>query len=74
MQNTDGRPNPSPVRTYNEWDPLEEVVVGIVEDAMVPPWDTIMPAVVHDKDTWDMFKLWGGSPWPMDLLKRAEAD
>ena len=37
------------VNTFNEWDPLEEVVVGIVEDAMVPPWDTIMPAVVHDR-------------------------
>jgi len=27
----------SPVHVYNEWDSLEEIVVGIVEDAMVPP-------------------------------------
>jgi len=72
------RPTPEtgacPVRTYTEWDPLEEIVVGIVEDALVPPWDDIMPAVVHDKRTWDYFKLWGGTRWPPEQLKKAEAD
>jgi len=32
------------VDTYKEWDPLEEVIVGIVEGAMIPPWDRIMEA------------------------------
>ena len=63
-----------PVAAFNEWDPLEEVIVGIVGDAMVPPWDTIMPAVVHDRSTWDYFKLWGGGPWPVEMLKKAERD
>ena len=27
---------PSPVCSYNEWDPLEEVIVGRVEGATVP--------------------------------------
>ena len=64
----------SPVHVYNEWDPLEEVVVGIVEDAMVPPWDVIMPAVVHDKTLWEFFKTNGGKRWPLEMLKKAEAD
>ena len=27
-----------PVGSYNEWDPLEEVIVGVVDGAAVPPW------------------------------------
>jgi|GEM_PF-3580151 len=38
--------NPSPVCSYNEWDPLEEVIVGIVDGAMVPSWHTIHSATV----------------------------
>ena len=44
------------VNTFNEWDPLEEIIVGVVEDALIPPWETISPAVVHDKTQWDFFK------------------
>ena len=32
------------VNTHNEWDPLVEVVVGVVEGAMIPPWDVVMEA------------------------------
>ena len=28
----------SPVNSWNEWDPLEEVIVGRVEGAIVPPY------------------------------------
>jgi amino acid adenylation domain-containing protein len=38
--------NPSPVCSYNEWDTLEEVIVGIVDGAMVPSWHTIHRATV----------------------------
>jgi len=62
------------VNAFNEWDPLEEIVVGIVEDAVVPPWDVIMPAVVHERRLWDFYKLWGGTRWPVDVLKKAEKD
>jgi glycine amidinotransferase len=34
------------VCSYNEWDPLEEVIVGIVDGAMVPSWHTIHRATV----------------------------
>jgi hypothetical protein len=30
------------VNTFNEWDPLEEIIVGTVEGALIPPWDVIM--------------------------------
>jgi len=30
------------VNTHNEWDPLEEIIVGVVDGAMIPPWDLIM--------------------------------
>jgi hypothetical protein len=32
--------------SYNEWDPLEEVLVGMVDGAMVPSWHTIYRATV----------------------------
>ena len=41
------------VNTHNEWDPLEEVIVGIVDGARVPPWDIMTPATVHHKELLD---------------------
>ena len=35
------------VQTYNEWDPLEEIIVGIVDGAIIPPWDIEMEATLH---------------------------
>ena len=35
---TDLAPQESPVCAYNEWDPLEEVIVGRAENARVPPF------------------------------------
>ena len=63
----DQHSTPTPVvNAFNEWDPLEEIVVGRVdENTLVPPWDVIMPAVVHDKTQWDFFKRHGGTPWPV---------
>ncbi|MFC7969407.1 amidinotransferase, partial [Streptomyces cinereoruber] len=31
-----GNPSVSPVSTHNEWDPLEEVVVGRLDGATIP--------------------------------------
>ena len=63
-----------PVNTFNEWDPLEEIIVGVVEDALIPPWETITPAVVHDRTQWEFFKAEGGRRWPVEMLKKAERD
>jgi glycine amidinotransferase len=63
------------VNAFNEWDPLEEIVVGRVdENTLVPPWDVIMPAVVHDRTQWQFFKQHGGTPWPVEMRKKAERD
>ena len=71
----DAPPQPaSVVNAHNEWDPLEEIVVGIVGDALIPPWETISPAVVHDKTQWPFFKTEGGRRWPVEMLKKAERD
>ena len=72
----DQHSTPTPVvNAFNEWDPLEEIVVGRVDEStLVPPWDVIMPAVVHDKTQWDFFKRHGGTPWPVEMLKKAERD
>ena len=62
------------VNAHNEWDPMEEVIVGTVEGALVPPWDVIMEATLHRQELWEFHKLYGGSPWPSELLRAAEKD
>jgi glycine amidinotransferase len=62
------------VNTHNEWDPLEEVIVGIVDGAMIPPWDVILEATLHTKELWDFHREFGGSPWPQELIDAARKD
>lgn len=50
------------VNTYNEWDPLEEIIIGIVEGALIPPWDLIMEATLYKKEPWDFYSKFGGIP------------
>jgi glycine amidinotransferase len=65
----------SAVNTFNEWDPLEEIIVGRVDDkTLIPPWDTVMPEVIHDKSQWPFYKQNGGRPWPKDMLDAARRD
>jgi len=59
------------VNTYNEWDPLEEIIVGTVEGALIPPWDVIMEASLHGKELWDFYKKHGGTPWPPEMIEAA---
>ena len=62
------------VNAHNEWDPLEEIIVGTVQGALVPPWDVVMEATVHSEDLWAFYKKHGGSPWPQELLDAARKD
>ncbi len=34
--------NPPAANCFNDWDPLEEIVVGRVEGACVPPFDDMI--------------------------------
>ena len=49
---TDAVPEDCPVCAYNEWDPLEEVIVGRAENARVPPFSVEVKV--------DEFKCVGG--------------
>lgn len=71
MENIENHPL---VNTHNEWDPLEEIIVGVVEGARVPPWDIITPAVVHHENLLDFYAQHGGQPWPQELVNAAKKD
>jgi len=62
------------VNTHNEWDPLEEIIVGVVDGAMIPPWDLIMEAILHRKELWEFYREFGGTPWPKELIDAARKD
>ena len=42
-------PEDCPVCSHNEWDPLEEVIVGRAENACVPPFS--VEVKVNEKET-----------------------
>ena len=61
------------VSSFNEWDPLEEVIVGIVEGATVPPWDSITQATMPDHAA-EFFKKLGGQPFPQEMIDKASRE
>lgn len=65
----------SPVRSYNEWDPLEEVIVGIVDDAMLPSWNLIN-RITFPPGAWELPELrdGGGVPYPVEIVDRAREE
>lgn len=67
-------PNPaSPVSAYTEWDPLEEVIVGVCDSATVPPWHVVLAGCVPTERE-AFFKEHGGSHFPDDLVAKANAE
>ncbi|HRI67578.1 MAG TPA: hypothetical protein PK156_25210 [Polyangium sp.] len=60
----------SPVCSYNEWDPLDEVIVGVVEGAAVPSWHVALKAAMPE-DHWSFFEQHGGKPFDKELVERA---
>jgi glycine amidinotransferase len=62
-----------PVNSHNEWDPLEEVIVGGLDDAMFPDWATINVATVPHGEWAEIEKRLGGSgiPYPKKLVVAA---
>jgi glycine amidinotransferase len=61
------------VCAYNEWDPLEEVIVGTVAGACIPCWDVALEATMPEK-WWDLYRAQGGSPFPAEQVAAAEQD
>lgn len=65
-----------PVRSYNEWDPLEEVIVGVLDDAMFPSWNTINKVIVPP-GSWNLVEELvgeGGIPYPKEMIEAAQKD
>ncbi len=60
----------TPVCSYNEWDPLEEVIVGRPENAHLPKLSVEVKANTNQK-YWDFYTANGGKSFPEEHLKRA---
>lgn len=61
------------VQAYNEWDPLEEVIVGTLDFATVPEWHLQLESTMPDK--WvDFYKQNGGQLFPTEQIKAGERD
>lgn len=63
----------SPVCSFNEWDPLEEVIVGIVDGACLPPAHVAVEAPMPVSQ-----RLWlranAGRPFPADVVDAARRE
>jgi glycine amidinotransferase len=53
----------SPVQSYNEWDPLEEVIVGVMDGAAVPEWGLPVAATMPARNE-EFFRKYAGQPFP----------
>lgn len=79
--NTDLSPSScSPVNSHNEWDPLEEVIVGTLEGTLMPSWEPgfngFLPAEFNEQFRKnknkivlkDNFTVHSGKPFPEHLV------
>jgi len=65
------------VNSYNEWDPLEEVIVGIIDGACILPWEKQFIAWTPPESLKAMqakCQAYGGKPVPKPLIERAQKD
>jgi glycine amidinotransferase len=70
------RHNNCPVNSFNEWDPLEEVIIGSLDGAMFPSWNVINHATVPPGE-WALAaaKAGGtGRPYPPEIVEPARRD
>ncbi|MFI6348017.1 amidinotransferase [Streptomyces sp. NPDC050560] len=56
--------------SHNEWDPLEEVIVGTIEGVTIPPLTHEMKSMVR-RDYWDFYRAHAGEPYPEHLVRGA---
>lgn len=61
------------VSCHNEWDPLEEVIVGIADGATIPPWHVTLKATMPQKH-WGFFQQHGGEPFDPELVAAANRE
>ncbi|CAD5123702.1 DgyrCDS12022 [Dimorphilus gyrociliatus] len=73
FEHTEMKYSNSPVWAWNEWDPLEEVIVGRVEGATVPPLTIEVKANTNEKH-WNFFNQNGGSHFPAEHMEKARKE
>lgn len=62
-----------PVSAHTEWDPLEEVIVGVVDGAAVPALHPALQATMS-REQWPFFQKLAGQPFPSDWIAAANRD
>jgi len=63
----------SPVSSYNEWDLLEEVIVGVVDGASFPPAHIAVEAPLPDNQR-QIFRDNAGKPFPAEQIALARQE
>lgn len=58
------------VNSHNEFDPLEEVIVGRIDDSTIPEFD-VAGKSVWPEEHWDMYKYKSGQSFPKELMEKA---
>lgn len=71
---TSSAPEPAVVQSFNEWDPLEEVIVGRLEGAAVPPSHVIEKARGLTGVAAAAYRVLAGRRYPAILRRRAQAE
>jgi glycine amidinotransferase len=63
----------SPISSHTEWDTLEEVIVGIVDGAVFPPWHIALEACLPN-DQHEIFRKNAGKPFPSEQVAAANKE
>lgn len=61
------------VNSFNDWDPLQEIIVGTMRGACVPPLHPTVQAC-SDPTNWPFFQKNGGNPFPKNMIEAAESE
>lgn len=61
------------VNSYNEWDPLEEAIVGILDGASIPPWHITLKATMPKRQHY-FFQKFGGKAFPVEQIEAGKKE
>lgn len=64
---------PCPVSAHNEWDLLEEAIVGRIEGHCVPPMTTEVKAILTE-DKWQFYNEHATKEFPMEVIEKAKKE
>lgn len=62
-----------PVRSFNEWDPLEEVIVGSLDGAVMPPSHITVTRTIPPLAA-QLYRLFGGHRYPRIMVDAARRE